>query len=247
MQRRFFIEEPISLGPVNITGPDAHHIANVNRMTVGDELTLFDGSGGEFVATIDSTAKKSVSLTVTARLAVCRESVIELILAVALPKGDRQKILIEKLVELGVASVIPLTCSRSVAQLKSKSMLRLSRWVIEASKQCGRNTLMEIQPPLRFDDLIAASSEAATTAATRLIAHPYGDAKPLAAFTFPQTEQDQRPTVIVAVGPEGGFSNDEITAARDAQWQSIQLGRSILRVETAAAAVAAVIGLGNIA
>ena len=238
MQRRFFIEHPITEAEVRISGADAHHIRNVNRLDVGDTVTLFDGSGKEFEANIVAAEKRQISLSIVQALEISREIDGELTLAVALPKGDRQKILVEKMVELGVTTLIPFTSERSVVRKNEKSLDRLNRWGIEAAKQCGRNLLMKVEAVSKFEDLLKNSD----LEAARFFAHPYGTA-----LSAPQAVDalGPMPKVLVAIGPEGGFSDLEVAAAKEAGWKGLRLGRSILRVGTAAAATATLFGLGR--
>src|SRR5262245_60455622 len=144
MSDRFFVDTPISGDRAMLIGDEARHLAAVMRAQVGDEVVLFDGSGAEFGARITGLKKNTVELVVLERREISRELPIPLTLAVALPKGDRQKWLVEKATELGVTRLVPLITERGVAQLVESALERLRRAVIEASKQCGRNKLMEI-------------------------------------------------------------------------------------------------------
>ena len=117
------------------------------RATPGTQVTLFDGSGDEFAAAVDRVGRSEVELAILSRESINRELPFALTLGVALPKGDRQKWLVEKAVELGVARIVPLRTQRSVAQPVEQALVRLRRAVIEASKQCGRNRLLQIDPP----------------------------------------------------------------------------------------------------
>jgi 16S rRNA (uracil1498-N3)-methyltransferase len=233
MSERFFTSEPIAGDRATLSGADAHHLAHVMRAKVGETVTLFDGSGCEYVARIQSIGKRAVELTVIERRELDRESVTKLTLAVALPKGERQRVLVEKAVELGVYALVPLETERGVAQPTSTVVERLRRAVIEASKQCGRNRLMEIgeaQSWLTFVSTVPGD-------AVRLIAHPggvpLGDVRSAASGTSAARE------IVAAVGPEGGFTDEEVAAAVAAAWTKVDLGSRILRVETAAAALAA--------
>ena len=234
MIRRFFVEVPINDRTVSITGADANHIAKVNRLNIGDELTLFDGSDREFEAKIIELGKNRVTAAVEQIHDISRELAINLTMAVALPKGDRQKVLVEKLVELGVANLIPLNCQRSVSIATAKSAERLGRRVIESSKQCGRNRLMKIATPLTFNELVDSLPEGA-----RLIAHP---ATTETRLTCNDVQHAEPASLTVAIGPEGGFSINELEYARTAGWAQICLAPTILRVETAAVAAAAIFG-----
>jgi 16S rRNA (uracil1498-N3)-methyltransferase len=227
MSERFFVHQPIAGERAELIGDEARHLASVMRAKVGEEVTLFDGSGAEFAAHITAIGKHTVELEVFERREISRELPFSLTLAVALPKGERQKWLIEKATELGVTRIVPLSTDRGVAQPTDSALDRLRRGVIEASKQCGRNRLLEIAPPA----LALSYFDTAPQAANLLIADPNGP---------PISEVIRSPhgDVVASIGPEGGFSPAEFSAAQSAGWQPISLGRSILRVETAAIAIA---------
>lgn len=234
MSERFFISAPITGERAVLTGDEAQHLGRVMRAKVGDELTVFDGSGAEFTARIAAMGKASVELSIVGRREISRETAFSVTLAVALPKGDRQKWLVEKATELGVVRLVPLVTERGVAQPVESALERLRRTVIEASKQCGRNRLLEIAPATEAVEFLAT----APASAMRLIADPSG--KQLDADNL----RDQ-PSVIFAVGPEGGFAPTELAAARASGWRVISLGERVLRVETAAVALAAWAALGT--
>ncbi|MBX3425653.1 MAG: 16S rRNA (uracil(1498)-N(3))-methyltransferase [Pirellulales bacterium] len=233
MSRRVYSAEPIAPdGIARIGDAEAHHLLHVLRVRAGDELTLFDGRGGEFRGEVVGVSRREVEVRVGPRLAIERELVGELVLAAPLPKGDRTRWLVEKAVELGVARLVPLATARSEAP--SKGGEKLDRYVIEASKQCGRNRLMELAPVRSWREWLAAGpgddGVDATPDAVRWIAHPGG--APLAEAARPTHAR-----AWLAVGPEGGFADEEIADARTAGWQIVDLGERILRIETAAAAL----------
>ena len=236
MADRYFSETPISEGRVVLVGPEAHHLIHVMRAKPGSRVVLFDGSGAEFNAQVESTGRSRVQLAVLSRQEVDRELPRELTLGVPLPKGDRQKWLVEKAVELGVARIVPLVTARSVRVAPASRQWharRLRRTVIEASKQCGRNRLMEIAEPRAWADYVADAGDAPC----RLLAQPCGHptvAGPLSAADLPGR-------VFLAVGPEGGFTEEEVSLAEAAGWRMIDLGPRILRVETAALMLVALV------
>jgi 16S rRNA (uracil1498-N3)-methyltransferase len=238
MTQRYFLSAPVVDDLATLAGEEAHHLIHVMRARPGDVVTLFDGSGLEYQAEVRDLLRSTARLVVRRRKAVDRELPRPVTLAVALPKGDRQRWLVEKLVELGVARLIPLQTARGVAQGVEGALARLERAVIEASKQCGRNVLMKIESPVRCTDLFAASAIAKTT---RWLAHPGG--QPLAeqldklsASVSAASPGDFE--FIAAVGPEGGFTDEESQAAIRCDWQPIDLGPRILRMETAALVLA---------
>jgi len=170
---------------------------------------------------------------------------LALTVGIALPKGDRQKWIIEKLVELGVTTVIPLTTTRGVAQPVDKALVRLRNHVISASKQCGRNRLLEIGAVASLDAFLQRTGE------NRFIAHPKSaqiGVNNTAAETLGDQEacnisirdiQIESGDAVVAIGPEGGFSAEEAAAAAKLEWKIVDMGARILRIETAATAFAA--------
>jgi 16S rRNA (uracil1498-N3)-methyltransferase len=233
MADRYFVETPVQGRRVVLIGPEAHHLAHVMRVQPGDDAILFDGSGDEFAAVVRAVRRSEVELEVLERRTVDRELPIEVTLGVSLPKGDRQKWLVEKVVELGLARLVPLVTARSVAQPVAQALARLERGVIEASKQCGRNRLMQVLPPQDWTQFLAAAADARF----RLIAHPGGTA--LRRLAAGGTSAPK--SVCLAVGPEGGFTDAEVEQALAAGWQMVDLGPRILRVETAAVALTALI------
>lgn len=239
MAYRYFSNRPLPLELseepfVTLSGEEAHHLLHVMRARTGDSVLLFDGLGAEWETTVQSTGKKELTLQLLQRNAISRESTCYLALAVALPKGERQKWMVEKLVELGVAEWIPLETERSVAKTGESVIQRLERSVIEASKQCGRNTLLKIAPPESTRTFWNAPT--VNRFPLKIIAHPQG--KTLAEIEISNS-------LIAAVGPEGGFSDAEVETAQEHGWIPVSLGERILRTETAAMAIAAVTSCGK--
>jgi 16S rRNA (uracil1498-N3)-methyltransferase len=230
MSDRYFVEHPITGSRAELVDAEAQHLARVMRAKAGDDVILFDGSGAEFTAKVTGVGKSAVTLEILERREISREPRIELTVAVALPKGERQKWLVEKLTELGAARLVPLLTERGVAQPVDAALARLRRGVIEASKQCGRNRLMEIAPPREALEYFAADS-----LGTKMIAEPGGE-------QLGSLSQDVT-GLACAIGPEGGFTQSELKTALENQWRPVSLGRSILRIETAAIAVAVCSGL----
>lgn len=228
MSERFYVPEPIASNRVTLAGDEARHLTSVMRAKVGDEVLLFDGSGAELVAHVAAVRKLAVELDIAERREINRELPFDLTLAVALPKGDRQKWLAEKATELGVTRLVPLVTSRGVAQPVEAALERLRRGVIEASKQCGRNRLMEIAEPQTAVAYVANVPDTAL----RLWADPTGE--PLSGIQAAGATQ-----IHCAIGPEGGFTSEETAAAKLAGWRLVSLGPRILRIETAAIMLAA--------
>lgn len=228
MSDRFFTPQPLGIGPVTLDGDEAKHLATVRRFGPGDRVTLFNGDGHEYPATVTEAGKRSVALAIHAVEAPIRERAIPLTVAAAIPKGDRCDFLIEKLVELGVTTFIPLISERSVVIPKSDKREKWERAVIEASKQCGRNVLMRVDDPTPWDGLL----QRLTNITARFVLHTGHGLQPL-------TRSNE--AAWIAVGPEGGLTESEVSAAVEAGWQLRSLGPRTLRMETAAIAAAAML------
>lgn len=234
MADRYFAAEPISSPRARLVEDEAHHLAHVMRARAGHEVTLFDGSGAEWQARVVRIGRNEVELDLIERREVDRELPLKLTMAVALPKGDRQRWLVEKAVELGVARLVPVITERGVAQPVEKALSRLRKAVVEASKQCGRNRLMDIATPLDYAELIADPSADNTI---RAIADP-GGSQP-AGNLLAAADVSAAAELIWLIGPEGGFSERELDAARSQNWKVVRLGARIMRVETAVIYLAA--------
>jgi len=236
---RYFSNHTIEGETCTLSGVEAHHLIHVMRGERGTKIVLFDGSGAEYLAQIERVGRTEVELAILSREGVTRELPIEATLGVSLPKGDRQQWLIEKAVELGVRRVVPVKTARSVAQPVEQALARLKRTVIEASKQCGRNRLMEIGVPLAWPEFVAS----AQGFSTRLLAHPSpsgseGQAEPSLGTS---TAAPLPGPILLAVGPEGGFTAEEVAMALGGGWHRVSLGPRTLRVETAAIALVAAV------
>lgn len=227
MADRFYTPDFIGPGEVQLVGAEAHHLAAVRRFRPGDRVILFNGDGNEYPAEVLVIEKRNVVLNILGAELADRELRDPLVVAAALPKGDRADFLIEKLTELGVTRFVPLLTTRAVVQPKDSVVQKFTRTVIEASKQCGRNVLMSIDMPRRWDEFVRLNDLPGsrfilhTSAATVRLANAKG--------------------ATVAVGPEGGFTPEEVEIGKAAGWQVVSLGPRILRVETAATAAAAIL------
>ena len=233
MAERFYTSDSLGPGEYELTGAEAHHLSTVRRFTPGDRVVIFNGDGNEYAAEIRAVGKKSVALNIVSVSLVDRELPFSLVIASALPKGDRADFLIEKLTELGVTRFVPLITVRSVVVPKESAAEKFTRAVVEASKQCGRNRLMTIDAPRRWDDFLRTENGLGA----RVLLHP-------ATGTARLTPVNGK-GAVVAVGPEGGFAVDEVESAIGMGWSTASLGSRILRIETAAVAAATLLALGG--
>ncbi|MCH2181837.1 MAG: 16S rRNA (uracil(1498)-N(3))-methyltransferase [Mariniblastus sp.] len=236
MANRFFVKPPVA-DRCLITGESAHHMINVMRMKAGDSVTLFDGTNREYQGSITELDRKSVTISIQSVNEVSREPEVRSTLAVAFPKGDRQKFMIEKLVELGVNKLVPLLTERSVVKIQPRSMEKIERWIEEASKQSGRNQLMQVEPAVSFKDWIQRPTEG-----PRFLADPRA---PQASVTDAARRAQTAKSVSLSIGPEGGFTSQEIEDAGRAGWAPLRLGTTTLRIETAAIAAASLFSIAG--
>ena len=241
MSQRFFHPEKIQPGKsFSLAESESHHLIHVMRAQAGDSIVLFDGTGSEFSTLIESVNRKTVDVLILAENKINRELSTELIISCPIPKSDRQKFLLEKLTELGVTHWIPMITHRSNPQTHAKSLEKLKRLVIEASKQCGRNRLMSIGKPTPFSEIVINEAYRNESSPLRCwIADPTSTQEQ----ATHSLKTDNAAGSIFLIGPEGGFTPEEILAASQAGWQSIRLGKTNLRMETAAMACATLAAL----
>lgn len=235
---RFYCPTPLSAGAI-VDLPDsvAHHL-HVLRMQPGDALTLFDGRGGQYAATLADIGKRRASASVGLHEAVDVELPYAVTLAQGLPEGSKMDWIIEKAVELGAARIEPLAARRSVVRLSGeRAGKRHAHWegvIVAASEQCGRNRLAQLAPVAEFGRWLAAPAQ---TAQPRILLSPRADS------SLAQWAQASGPRALtLMVGPEGGFTAEEEDAALAAGALALSVGPRVLRTETAALAALAMLG-----
>lgn len=234
MAPRFFCPDPIPEA-TEFRLPDAlaHHAIRVLRLRAGDAVVLFDGGGGAFAATLVTRDKQWFG-RIDARLPDERESPLAATLVQALASGDKMDWIVQKAVELGVGSIVPVRSSRSVLRLnEERALKRLTHWqqvVVAACEQSGRNRVPTVEPLSDLDDYLVASQGQAT----RFVLDPVGGAR-LASFDRPTNR------VHLLIGPEGGWTEAELAACRTSGCAMISLGPRVLRTETAGLAALAAI------
>jgi len=245
MVSRFFVYGDFRPGTVSFDGSEFHHMVRVTRHQVGDTVRLFDGTGKEADAEITYISRNAATLRVGKIETIPEAAGPRLSLAVTLPKASRSGWLIEKAVELGVRRLIPLKTARSVVDPRESRLESLRENVIAASKQCGRSRLMEIESPVEWSDFLKKNA----TEGGVVMANPGG-----APFTTRQVHERLEeisglakskkkrasPEMIATVGPEGGFTVEEVTQGVTRNALLVGLGSRLLRVETAAVMMASV-------
>ncbi|MDR1054106.1 MAG: 16S rRNA (uracil(1498)-N(3))-methyltransferase [Planctomycetaceae bacterium] len=243
MSNRFYFDPAVSVKDgerVMLCGDEAYHFCRVMRGKVGDEVFIFDGVGGLFRGVVDSVLRDKVGVCLAEEVVVQVESPLKLTVASALPKGDRQKFLIEKLAEIGVHQFIPIQLERSVARADSGVTSRFRRYVIEAAKQCGRNVLMKISEEMTLDKFIESTKNCVGSDGVvgqcdflRLLLHPVSLGE-VGQITPKQLLNDKLPTNIVTLtGAEGSFTDREVLVCIESGFVPFAMGTRILRTETA--------------
>jgi 16S rRNA (uracil1498-N3)-methyltransferase len=205
----------------------AHHAARVLRLRDGDAVVLFDGRGGEYEACLVIPERGRVSAETGARRDPERESPLQVTLVQAISSSDKMDFTVQKAVELGVAAIHPVLGARSVVRLDGdRGAKKLAHWrriVIAACEQCGRNRIPEIAAPVALEDY-------RTPAGSKVLLAPSASAR--------LADMSKGP-VVLAVGPEGGFSAEEEQVLLQAGFSPVRLGPRVLRTETAALAALA--------
>jgi 16S rRNA (uracil1498-N3)-methyltransferase len=231
---RFFAEGRLMPGStVRLTGADARKIVAVLRMRDGDEIELCDSGAHRFRGRIELHGRAVHALVEEEYTFALPIPDLRITVAQALPKGSKMDFVVEKLTELGVAAILPLRTERAIADASAARIERWRRLARSAAQQCGRAEVPVISEPLSFAQLIERPVEYDRF----LLPWELADRQPLR-DVLPELLRDAR-TALVAIGPEGGFSHDEAESARAAGAVLVSLGRRILRTETAALALVA--------
>ncbi|QDU82261.1 Ribosomal RNA small subunit methyltransferase E [Polystyrenella longa] len=217
-------------GTARLEESEAHHLLHVMRLKTGSEVHLFDGNGNAWRAFLTGTSRRSAELRLEEQIAKASLPTREIVLAVAPPKGDRFRWLVEKATELGVSAIQPLKTERSVVDPGAGKIDKLRQTMIAACKQCGRNQLMTFAQQQTWEECI----QEYTASHHLLIAHPHGHNLREAFIGVEPTR-----SLLIAIGPEGGFTEEEVSLALNAGAAPISLGQNILRTETAAITCAA--------
>ena len=236
----FFAEYlPEAGATVTLTGEEAHHAAASRRLHAGDTLWLFDGQGGIARTTLQRAGGRGRELELRVQERRTEPPLPPIHLACAIPKGDRQQVLLDMATQLGMTHFTPLVCERSVVKPGPGSRSRWRRICLEACKQSRRLHLPAIHEPASPQEV---ATQAASTGFELWIAHPGDPAIPVSTLT---AKRDQSRAVAILIGPEGGFTPAEVDAVSAAGGTTLALGRAVLRIETAAVALLAMLRLGQ--
>lgn len=239
MQRYFIESEQFIDQQVTITGEDARHIGKVMRSKPGDEFIVSDGISREALVKIVSIEPGEVVAEIVNDLEPGGEAWLQVTIAQSLPKGDKMETVIQKCTEIGAAAFLPFISERTVVQYDmKKEEKRTIRWrkiAKEAAEQAHRSKIPVVESPVSWKELLAAVAGFDLVCLCYEQENGQGLHDALQPFVT-GLERDKSYKIAVIVGPEGGFSEAEVTAAVAAGAVSIGLGRRILRTETAAMA-----------
>ena len=234
---RFFIEpSQIAGDSISITGDDLRHIRTVLRKKQGDLLTLLDGRGGEYAVSITELHKDRISTSIVEKQQREMKGP-RIVLGQGLPKSDKMDLIVQKSTELGVSSIVPLITERTIVKVKDeeKRVIRWRKIAREAAMQSHRLDIPTVEPIRSFEEFHRTPHS--TRGTLLLIPWEEGTQPVKEVLTvYPAAE-----TIVVLIGPEGGFSLNEAKTAQDRGFHAVSLGPTILRTETAAIAALSMI------
>lgn len=233
---RLYIDANLGPGAVHELDADrTRYLTRVLRLRSGDTISVFDGTGSEFQATLAKLARNSATVNVGERVETSVESNLRVHLVQGISRGERMDFVVQKATELGVKRITPVLTEYGVVKLDdSRAAKRREHWqkvAASACEQCGRVRLPLVDTPVSLKNWFGSAPEQVDT---QLILKPDGDT-PLSAIAAPVTK------ICLLIGPEGGFSDGEYSDAASAGFQSVSLGPRTLRTETAAIAALAIL------
>ncbi len=230
--RRFFApSEMIANGLVQIDAAETRHLRDVLRLRIGDEVSVFDGRGNEFLCRVRAIDKNRSDLEILERsIPAAPESPLKITLASTVLNGEKFDLIVQKAVELGVHCLIPMQTMRCEVKLRD-AQKRVERWrriAMEATKQSGRAAIMKVAEPRSFEDVLASADQASAVLFSEREGKDMGGLRP----------SDE---ITAFIGPKGGWDDAELEAARSKRLPIVTLGGRILRAETAAISLCAIL------
>jgi len=238
MARFFVSKKDLHEKKGRVSGEELEHMRRVLRLRPGDQVTLFDDQGWEYEGVIRVYTDEIGEVEILSSFRPERESPLEITLAQALGKGEKMDWVVEKATELGVRRIAPFFSSRTVPRLDRERLeRRKSRWekiALAAVKQSGRGRIPEIVLAGDFTDLIGRSWECQL----KLF---FWEGESGQKLTQIRRERDRLDSILLVIGPEGGFSPAEASEAKRCGFQPVSLGKRILRTETAALAALSIV------
>jgi len=233
---RFFVKPSQvdnDLNEIIIEGDDVKHISKVLRLSKGDEIEICDGEAWEYIGNIQSISKDEVIAAIVQREPLRTEAELRVILYQGLPKGAKMELILQKTTEMGIAEIVPIITDRAVVQLKDTKdkEKKAERWykiTEEAAKQCKRGIIPEVHIPISFKEALKHSVQNNLN----ILAYEKESVKGLKNL-LSQSKDKSIKRIGIWIGPEGGFTEEEISLALDNNVSTVTLGPRILRTETA--------------
>ncbi len=233
-------EEPKA---VHIRGEKAHYLATVLRCSEGDDIIIFDGKGASYRALIKSVTKKEVLAEISQAIRENTESPLRIMLVQGLLKGEKMDLVIQKTTELGIREIIPVITERSQVRVTKK----VGRWrkiAEDASRQCGRSVVPFVHEPVEFSRFLSGATPEPGSGAIKGLMFWEEDGLPIK-NAGRKVSSAYRPIIdspfYLLIGPEGGFTKEEVRTAESRGFVVTSLGTRILRAETAAITAAAIV------
>lgn len=243
MSRFFIPSENISENRIIINGSDVNHIKNVLRYKKGNKIEVSDSSGNVYSCEIEVIGDTVIELSVLEKKTSESELSVKITLFQGMPKGDKMDMIVQKTVELGVAEIVPVNMERTIVKLdKKKAEARTERWnkISEsAAKQSGRGIIPKVYIPVSFKEALKMCSGMDMTIL------PYENADGMSKSAELIKKAAEQKKVAVFIGPEGGFSSEEVEEAEAQGAKIVTLGRRILRTETAGLTVLSLLMFEN--
>jgi len=230
MHKFFVPRESISGNVAVIEGDDVKHIIKVLRLQEGEEVSINNCEGEEYLGEISNTDKRFVEVKLKERIELNNESPIKVYLYQGLPKSSKMDLIVQKATELGVSEVVPVITERVVVKSELGEFKKVDRWqriALEACKQSKRSLIPAVRTPIEFEELLRALKE------IDLIVVPYENQEGYGIKQVVKNIDKEIKTAAVIIGPEGGFEEEEIERLKSLGAHIVTLGPRILRTETA--------------
>lgn len=243
MEKRFFVEKDKIFGnTINLDGEEYIHLSKVLRLRVDDKVECFYDNSDIFECKVKSISKNNSELTVLSSYPCAQNPQLHITLFQALPKLDKLEFVTQKLTELGICRVVPFVSKFCIAKQNVNKIERLKKIVVSACKQCGRTKLVDIGDVLKLDKVVECLTDYDLVLFANECEQTKSVSEVISSFKNDLAQKTDKNNVKIAyiVGSEGGFDKDEI-AKLSAVAKSVSLGKRILRAETAAVTLGAIV------
>jgi len=237
MTRIFLPPEELTSDEVAITGDNARHLSLVLRIEAGEQIEVLDGNGHKYTCTVNRVHKKEVIAEIINKESYSVESPVTITLAQGIARGEKMDLIIQKSTELGVRGIIPVITERSQVR-NTKKLERWRKIAASASQQSGRDKIPDILEPVALKDWIPDQARNDKKETLKLILSESYKEQNLKKILKAEKDTNH---IVLLIGPEGGFSKEEITSAVESGFKEVSLGPRILRTETAPLAIISII------